>query len=562
MRTTTAVALCLGGASAFRQRQSRKQTGWTTITDKTHGTCAENMQHIDESPVEFPLVCAGDASNVKLSMTAYGIASSKLWVKVDGEKKGDRRWPVFGGTRTLEVTLDKLSKGLHRIHYRAAQTGPVRRLTLKNFTVTGGGSACSLEQSSSYTRELNSYTLNGLDVLNGMFGESRPFDQFKKQQLNFASETMGTNEDGSINARVVGEGIWEWFYQYSQKSASNDPWGANPDGLWEEAKMLPRTKIPLNVMPKLRDAQDMTVYEPCNTLSNLAFHEAAIWISCKGWPFDRDEIASIMASFNGLAAGSAFLHGCACSTGGKADTFTMDWLMLQAYQSLVREVVKNAGDRLTQEEQDAIMYFGKAPILATDVAKNMTRLFESKYNHEDWNRTIRSVAIPAYEMPIAGVISFVLWGLQGKLPIPGLGSLLQKVIDSLLDIFNVPDAKFFTELYMPAVQKALGFSNICFSSVLPVLKHTLSFAVTFVEALVFQEKQLPTPPWFRDALGFLDQLGVTSDQLRVMHVTWDYYNGFNCRGRSDHATWHEKAAQGLIHFLEVAEEYRNSANGC
>jgi len=554
MRTVAAVALCLGGASAMRQRQRRK-AGWTTLTDKTHGVCAENMQYTKDEPVEFPLMCAGDASNVKLAATAWGL-NSKLWIKVDGEEAGERRWPLFGGTRTFEVPLPSLAKGLHRIHVRTSGS-----FDFKNFTVSGGGSACSLEQASSYTRELQSYTLNGLDVLNRMFGESRSFDKFKKQQLNFASETMGINEDGSINSRVVGEGFWEWFYQYSQQDVPHDKWGSNPDGLWDEAKMLPRTQIGLGFMPR-HAGQNMTVYEPCNTLSNLAFHEAAIWVACKGWPFDRDEIASIMASFNGLAAGSAFLHACACKTGGRADTFTMDWLMLQSYQSLVREVVKNAGDRLTPEEQNAIMYFGRPKIVATELAKNMTRLFESKYNHEDWNRTIQSVVIPAYEMPIAGVISFVLWGLQGKFPIPGLGSLLQLVLDSLIDIFDIPDGEFFTQLYMPAVRKALGFSNICLSSALPVMKHTLSFIVTFVEALVFQEKMIPTPGWFRDALGFLDSLGVTSDSLNVMHVTWDYYNGFDCRGRSDHATWHEKAANGLIHFLEVAEEYRISSSYC
>jgi hypothetical protein len=516
------------------------------------------MQHIDEAAVEFPLVCAGDASNVKISMTAWGIASSKLWVKVDGEAKGESRWPVFGGTRTFEITMDSLSKGLHRIHYRSEQNW-LGNLKLTNFSVSGGGAACSLEESSNLGREMSSYTLNGLDVLNRMFGESSNFDSFKKKQLNFASESMGTTDDGSINAKVVGEGFWQWFYQYSQESASHDEWGNNPDGLWEEAKNFPPAKLSLGFMPR-HAGQEMEVMEPCNTLSNLAFHEAAIWSSCKGWSFDRDEIASIMASFNGLAAGSAFFHACACVTGARADTFTMDWLMLQTYQSLVREVVNNAGDRLTQDERDAIMFFGKKPVKATELARDMTRLFESKYDHEFWNQTIQSIEIPAYEMPIAGVISFVLWGLQGKFPLPGLGSLLQSVLESLIAIFDIPDGEFFTQRYMPAVRKALSFSNICYSAALPVLEHTVSFLVTFVEALVFQEQQLPTPEWFVTALGFLDSLGVTSDRLRVMHVTWDYYNGFNCRGRSDHATWHEKAGQGLIHFLEVAEQYRRSSS--
>jgi len=551
-----AVALfsCVSAIEAFRSRHKAKESGWTTISDKTHGACAENMQHMKQDPVGFPLMCSGDASNVKILATASGSMNAKMWVKVDGEEMGERAWPVFGGTRIMETTVSSLSKGVHIVHYRSRGN-----IKFDKLEIVGGGSSCSLEVAPNFARDLSSYTLNGFDVLNRLFGENTSFDSFKKQQLSFASDTMGTTDDGSINSNTVAEGFWKWLYMYSQNSAPQDPWGKKPLDLWDEAKEYPPSNISLGFMPR-HAGENMQVYEACNTLSNLAFHEAAIWMSCKGWPFDREEIASLVSAFNGLAAGSSFLHACACDTGGRADTFTMDWLMLQSYQSLVKQVVENAGDRLSTTERDAILYFGHNIGAATDVAKDMTRLMEGKYDHAYWNETMRSFDIPAYELPIAGVISFVLWGLQGKFPVPGLASLLENIINGLISLFGVNDADFIVNVYMPAMRKALSFSNICYEAVSPVLDHTLSFIVTFFEALIFQGKVVPVPEWIRSAVRFLDQLGFTSDRRNVMHPTWDYYNGKNCRLRSDHATWHEKAAQGLLHFLEVAEQYRINAN--
>jgi len=285
----------------------------------------------------------------------------------------------------------------------------------------------------------------------------------------------------------------------------------------------------------------------------LAYQEAAVWMSCKAYPFTRDETASLMSAFEGLAAGSAFLHASGTSTGGRADTFTMDWLMLQQYQIMVKQVIADAGDGLTQAERDAIQTFGYNIGSATDVAKNMTRLFSQKYDHAVWNATVRGFDIPPYELPIAGIVSFVLWSLQGKFPIPGLDSLLQSLIDALIDLFGLNIGDFLVNVYTPAIRKALSFSNLRLTAVLPVLEHFLKFLVTFVEALVFQEQKIPVPKGIRDAWGFFDQLGFSSDLLAEMPITWDYYNGFNCRARSDHTTWHEKAAYGLMHCNKLAE---------
>merc|ERR1719491_1514001 len=166
--------------------------------------------------------------------------------------------------------------------------------------------------------------------------------------------------------------------------------------MWNESYIEPYPEISLGPMSR-HSGQTMRVKEPCNTLSNLAFDQAAVWIACKGYPFDRDEMASLASAYTGMAAGSAFLHACGCDTGGRMDTFTMDWLMLQTYQSAVKQVVSDAGDRLTAVEKDAILTLGYPIGDVTDLAKDMTALFGQKYDHALWNETVRAVQIPAYE---------------------------------------------------------------------------------------------------------------------------------------------------------------------
>merc|ERR1719203_1152997 len=501
--------------------------------------------HMSEGlPIQVPLICTGTATGLKVSVRARGWLMSKLQLEIDGENKGSKMWPLWPATRSWTIEVDSLAAGTHLFKY----TG--RYFDLADIVLQGNGGSCSFDIAPNYGRDSTRNTYGGVDVLNRLFGDDADWPEHQKQQLYFATETVGKTIDGSIDATVVAEGWWTWLFEYSQVQASSDPWG-DWERLWEEARDFQPFPT-LDMSPMGRSGQTMQVLEPCNTLSNLAYQEAAVWMTCKVYSFTQEETASLQSAFTSLAAGSAFLHASGTSTGGRADTFTMDWLMLQQYQIMVKQVVADAGSGLSAEERNAILYFGRNVGPATDIAKNLTRLFSQKYDHALWNQTVRSFDIPAYEMPIAGIVSFVLWSLEGKFPIPGLDSLLQQLIDALMDLFNLPDVEFLRNVYTPAVKKVLSLSNLRLTAVLPVLETFLKFLVTFVEALVFQEKQIPVPKPIRDVWGFFDQLGFSSDLLADMKITWEYYNGFNCRARSDHTTWHEKASYGLIHSMKLA----------
>jgi hypothetical protein len=350
----------------------------------------------------------------------------------------------------------------------------------------------------------------------------------------------------------MAEGMWKYFVSYSQDYFERDPWLHDPDRLWAEAKIRPFLNVSLDRVPG-HSGQHMVVAEPCNTISNFAFHEASVWIGCKGHSFTRDEYASVMASLNALAPGSAFYHACACSTGGRGDTFPMDWILLQSYQILVREVVSQAGGALTADDKETLMGLGTSVGLATDLSKKMTSLAREPYDKETWEAALRTLAIPSFDTAVAGHIIFCLFALAGKFPLLGLESLVQRILDALLDTFGVGDAEWIQNTYIPTVRKALGAVTLCSDATTKLLNHLLKFAVTFVEALVFQEKMIPTPPVIREIVGWLDKLGLLTDALADMDTTWELYNGFNCPARSDHASWHTKAAHGFVHMYDMAD---------
>jgi hypothetical protein len=324
-----------------------------------------------------------------------------------------------------------------------------------------------------------------------------------------------------------------------------------PERLWAEAKILPRLNVSLGYLPG-HSGQHMTVAEPCNTLSNFVFHETSVWMGCKGHSFTRDEYASVMAGLNALAPGSGFYHACACSTGGRGDTFPMDWVTLQSYQILVREVISQAGSALTDDNRKTLLGLGKSGGTAIDISRNFTRLSRQPHDKVAWNDAMRQTIVPNFDTSVAGHVIFCLFALAGNFPIPGLESVVQSLLDALLEGFSVGDAEWITKTYIPTVRKALGAVKLCGSST-ELLGHLLKFAVTFVEALVFQEKQLPVPPVIRDIVGWLDKLGILTDALADMDTTWSLYNGFNCTGRTDHASWHEKAAHGFVHMYAMAD---------
>jgi len=533
---------------AFRTAQ-RKSSSFTTRTDENTGMCAGHIRK-DTLPITLPLLCTGAVTNLKFKARAFGQASPRLRLYIDGEGKGYRTFPVFGGTRTWEVSHSSLSAGIHNIRY----TGD--RLEMRWVEVSGTGGSCSFDTAPGYAP--NDFTNSGLDVITRVLGPAQNnFSSFYKKQLHFAHETYGRSADDSISSTAISNGIWEWFYMYSQEQDAKDEWLVRKtrDGrMYEESDILPYLEVSLDQLPG-RIGDEMVVCEPCNTLSNIVFHEAAVFTGCKGLPFTRDETATLMAGLSGLAAGSGFFHASATSTGQLADRFTMEIIMYQVHQLMVKPALTHTGSSLTSEERDIIMYLGKDAGESTDMARELTTLFRGQYNRTEWNTRIRTIdgQYPSYTFCIVTTIVTFVESLRGNWPLPGLETAINALMDALLPSLGGSDVEFVLNTFRPAIRKAFDNADFCGDRFV-LIGRFLNFVITFVEAFVFQEELISVPDVVRDIVGFLDNLGLASGSLADMKQFWDLYNTQTnfCHDRSPHGLWHEKAAHGLLHIQNVA----------
>lgn len=313
--------------------------------------------------------------------------------------------------------------------------------------------------------------------------------------------------------------------------------------------MLPYMNVALDQLPG-RLGDEMVVCEPCNSLSNFMFSEAALWVSCQGYPFSKDDTATLMAGLSFTAAGSLFFHVSATRAGHLADVYAMDLLMYQIHQIITKTAINQAGNALTQEEKDSIMYLGKDFGLATDKARELTAMFRQGYDRDlIWNTL--SSRPPNYILSIVTIVTTVVESMHGQWWIPGLGSLFQTILDSVYPLLGGSDLEWVQRTYVPAIRKTFSAVSYCGSHSL-LIGRMLSFAITFVEAFVFQEELIDAPSWLRDAVAFMNTIGLSTND--EMAETWDIYNTQKdwCHTRSPHATWHEMASHGLLHISNVA----------
>jgi hypothetical protein len=80
----------------------------------------------------------------------------------------------------------------------------------------------------------------------------------------------------------------------------------------------------------------MTIFEPCNYASNIAFYRGATRIcDYPDWSVDTEQIVSMKRSFSALAIGSAMWHGSHTYVGYSFDNNLMAVIGYLAHQASV-----------------------------------------------------------------------------------------------------------------------------------------------------------------------------------------------------------------------------------
>jgi len=559
--------LCLAAASSALRRGSRKAASdssiilrrrrdrrrrapaftFTSRTDSNAGPCADYMGRV--MPVYIPLWCTADAHNLKFTSYAMGVNLPRLRLSIDGIDKGYVDYPILQKTKHWHVSHDHLAAGLHFVKYSGD------RLELRYVEVSGFGGSCSFDTMAGF--DLGSFQNAGLDVVTRVVGPNRNFSNLNKRQLHFVSETLGTNPDKSIASTVVTDAMWGWMFRYSQEQNPGDEWFYRKDVLgkmYAEADK-PRLNVSLDELEGFQG--NMTLLEACNTVSNIAFQQAAVWMSCRGHPFPREEMANLVMSLNVMGAGSVFFHASGTEAGRQGDVVPIDIFMGQVYQIMVKDTVQRSRD-LSDTERSTVLFLRSRPAAA--YGTELTQLLGGPYNMTSWYSGVRALngAMVSYDIWGVAIILACVEALDGKWPLPGIGVLvkaavavIQEILPSLVDGAEV-DYLFGTA--RPAIRKLYKEKQLCRTAALDVIVKMAKFMITFVEAFIFQEQKIPVPKPIRDLFAIFDLLGISSDLLSDMGPAWNYYNGEEamCNLRSSHGVWHEKCAHAMIHVTDLA----------
>merc|ERR1712107_13930 len=89
-----------------------------------------------------------------------------------------------------------------------------------------------------------------------------------------------------------------------------------------------------------QDFHNITIYEPCNYVSNVAYYHVVTQI-CKHkghWNMPNDHVRALLQGFATLAMGSSFWHGSHTYLGNVADNRFIDVISFVAHQASVRNL--------------------------------------------------------------------------------------------------------------------------------------------------------------------------------------------------------------------------------
>ena len=81
------------------------------------------------------------------------------------------------------------------------------------------------------------------------------------------------------------------------------------------------------------DVAGIGIYEPCNSVSNMAYYRTAMGVCAHGgWAMDANAQSALVQAYVALAMGSFFWHGSHSFLGNVADNRLIDVLAFVSFQ--------------------------------------------------------------------------------------------------------------------------------------------------------------------------------------------------------------------------------------
>ena len=386
--------------------------------------------------------------------------------------------------------------------------------------------------------------LDMLDAMQQLMTGEEKFDR------DFYDELRECMESFDSRLPAAGDGAWQGMIDYwNSNGTEEDHWGGF------DTVYLEQNVTETNLL-------GMTIYEPCNYASNVAFYHVVTEFCSKrisGEPVSIGEeyIQGFGKAFSTLAMGSAFMHGSHTNLGGQQDTGPIKVIALMIHQSSI-SAIPNASCVLTDLSETPRKYSG------LDLAEEFVKMHLNLPVYE-WYDYTDAFEMPNYYLIFSGIFTTVLTMAYDE-------DIVDKWIPIFSDAFGVPedDQAFIIEKYLPELRNATSDSEFFIDSDERenFMKDAWATVFKLIYAFLWQEEVLTDNPLFLSkpvnklGMKFLPVLNNFLDEGNSFeYFDLDFQNGVNvypgdewCDPVGPHAKWHLESALGLMDLTYLGDE--------
>jgi hypothetical protein len=301
------------------------------------------------------------------------------------------------------------------------------------------------------------------------------------------------------------------------------------------------------------DILNISIYEPCNFVSNVAYYRAVPSIcNHKGWSIETNMQRALAQSFAALAMGSSFWHGSHTYLGNVCDTHLISVLSFLLHQSTVANLPSTS------------------PILHSlnttarpsgiDSTQQLTDMFRTA-PVDSWEAKILSVDMPQYMVTFSAIISTWLTLLLPE-------NIVDIAVQLLGEAFGLPqsDADFILKDYLPELRNATATIKLSSLEKMSLGLKGSGTVMKLVYAFCWQENTFTAPILKKPGVGILGaelmpSINTAANMLTgFVHTDKDtqsctnvYPGDSTCRVGKPHAKWHEESANGLLDLAYLAD---------
>jgi hypothetical protein len=368
--------------------------------------------------------------------------------------------------------------------------------------------------------------------------------------------------DGRHDLQKVLEDGWAGMIEYGISGGAldgSDPWFKAPGTSWREYNPTPMTSDNFT----FPGASDVLIYEPCNYVSNIAYHRTMIEICERDltdgleWTLPKEFVRGFVEVYNILGMGSAFFHASSTSVGGAIDVVPIDFFALLFVQSSLSSI-----------EFNPILHELRLPSetprqhTAPGFVDAMTEMVTEKSVYE-WNAILRAFNAPDQYLTFG---AFVAIGIDVLfLDQPERATELVQLLGSA--ILRPEQVVFLTDTYMPEFRAVVTSQMAIGGEDRAVLANQFIGTVMKMAYAFYWQEQIVDRDHLDDAEAIArgaemqpvfnaianDITGFTHVDLEFQQSIDVYPGDAKCRAEQPHSIWHEQSGNGLVDMALVAQ---------